>query len=95
MFIVLQDEFDSRCNLLVLLGHPDPELLFLSYDAASASLVVVKQMSLFERGYPISEFLTDLLVHPSGEFAIAHAYNGKLRLITLAQGSFEAERDIS
>ncbi|KIK59844.1 hypothetical protein GYMLUDRAFT_74297 [Collybiopsis luxurians FD-317 M1] len=80
----------SRCNLFVLLDHPDPEVLILSYteseEPGSGKLNLKHQISLEERGSRPAEFCTDALVHPSGEFAVVSCYAGKLKAISIDDG---------
>ncbi|KAF5362887.1 hypothetical protein D9758_007154 [Tetrapyrgos nigripes] len=88
-----------RSNILVLLDHPDPELLFLTYtetEAGSGKLekIVQEIIQLDERGSRPSEFFTDVLVHPSGKFAVVSVYAGRLKVVTLSDGSYYAHSDV-
>ncbi|KAF5391270.1 hypothetical protein D9757_001966 [Collybiopsis confluens] len=79
----------SRCNLFVLLDHPDPEVLVLNYTESgigSRRLNRKYQISLEERGSRPSEFCTDVLIHSSGDFAVVSCYTGKLKVISLDDG---------
>ncbi|KAH8824837.1 mono-functional DNA-alkylating methyl methanesulfonate N-term-domain-containing protein [Flagelloscypha sp. PMI_526] len=92
--VPISDEADGKAKLLVLLGHPEPELLLLDFNHASNLLSLSSQISLFQRGQQVSEFLTDVLVHPNGSYAVAHVYQGKLLVVTLENGEFGQDRDI-
>ncbi|KAJ7644328.1 CPSF A subunit region-domain-containing protein [Roridomyces roridus] len=83
----------SHSNLIVLLDHPHPELVFLSYS--NGVLSVTKRLELFERNQRPAEFFTDVLVHPSGKCAVAMCYTGKLKGIYLKAGLFEGDFDMS
>ncbi|KAG6831954.1 hypothetical protein H0H92_006555 [Tricholoma furcatifolium] len=86
----------SRSNLLLLLNHPDPELIFLSYtkDSSGSRLTATKQLSLYERTTRPAEFFTDIVVHPSGRVAVASSYIGKLRIIKLKAGNYDEDFDV-
>ncbi|KAJ3781139.1 CPSF A subunit region-domain-containing protein [Lentinula aff. detonsa] len=80
----------TRSNLLVLLDHPDPEILILNYtetsERASGKLNVKHQVPLDERGSRPAEFCLDAIVHPSGEFAVVSCYTGKLKVVMVESG---------
>lgn len=81
-----------------MITHPNPELLILSYrydEAKGATLVVEKSISLYDRSPRLAEFLTDVIVHPSGKVAIASCYAGKLRVVTFKAGKFIDDFDVS
>lgn len=87
----------TRSNLVVLLAHPDPELIFLSYaesESMPAELQLTKQLPLYERTPRAAEFFNDILVHPSGKLAVVSCYIGKLKIINLKAGRFENEFDV-
>ncbi|KAF9463019.1 CPSF A subunit region-domain-containing protein [Collybia nuda] len=88
----------SRSNLLLMLAHPDPTLVFLTYtetESGSAELVVKKQLSLYERSPRQAEFYNDVLVHPSGNHAVVSCYAGKLKIINLKGGNYSNDFDVS
>ncbi|KAJ3733076.1 CPSF A subunit region-domain-containing protein [Lentinula guzmanii] len=80
----------TRSNLLVLLDHPDPEILILNYtetsERASGRLNIKHQVPLDERGSRPAEFCLDAIVHPSGEFAVVSCYTGKLKVVMVESG---------
>lgn len=86
-----------RSNLLVMLDHPDPELIFLSYtesaEAGSAKLSVRKQLALYERGARPAEFYNNVLVDPYGQLAVVSCYTGRLNLIQLKAGGYDDNFD--
>ncbi|KAE9400776.1 hypothetical protein BT96DRAFT_992689 [Gymnopus androsaceus JB14] len=86
--IPIQDS--SRSNLLVLLDHPDPEVLILNYteesEPGTGKLNLKHQIPLDERGSRPSELCTDAIVHPSGMFAVVSCYAGRLKVITIEDG---------
>ncbi|KAG6887255.1 hypothetical protein C0992_013155 [Termitomyces sp. T32_za158] len=86
----------TRSNLLILLGHPDPELVFLAYSENSygSQLTATKQLSLYERTPRPAEFFTDIVVHPSGKVAVVSCYVGKLRIVKLKAGNYEEDFDV-
>lgn len=88
----------SRSNLVVLLAHPDPELIFLSYAESEDGVVELQPthtLSLYERTPRPAEFFNDILVHPSGKLAVVSCYSGKLKIINLKAGRFQDEFDAS
>ncbi|TFK20000.1 hypothetical protein FA15DRAFT_673909 [Coprinopsis marcescibilis] len=88
----------ERSKLALMTSHPDPELVFFSYkelEGGSAELVATKSLSLFERSPREAEFFNDLVVHPSGEVAVASCYVGKLKVIKLKSGGYEKDFDLS
>ncbi|KAJ3863624.1 CPSF A subunit region-domain-containing protein [Lentinula novae-zelandiae] len=80
----------QRSNLLVLLDHPDPEILILNYtetsEPGSGRLNLKHQIPLDERGSRPSELCTDAIVHPSGLFAVVSCYTGKLKVVMIDNG---------
>ncbi|KAJ7579305.1 CPSF A subunit region-domain-containing protein [Mycena floridula] len=74
----------EKCNILVMLDHPEPELLFLSFSGYE--LILEKQISLYERVLRPAEFLNSVLVDPSGAVALVSCYAGKLKAIILDDG---------
>ncbi|KAJ3744599.1 CPSF A subunit region-domain-containing protein [Lentinula detonsa] len=80
----------TRSNLLVLLDHPDPEILILNYtetsERASGRLNIKHQVPLDERGSRPAEFCLDAIVHPSGRFAVVSCYTGKLKVVMVESG---------
>jgi DNA damage-binding protein 1 len=88
----------SRSNLLLLLGHPDPELVFLSYsesETGAGELTARKQLSLHERTPRPAEFFNDVLIHPSGKLAVVSCYTGKLKIIKFKAGNYQEDFDVS
>ncbi|KAF5360619.1 hypothetical protein D9756_004828 [Leucocoprinus leucothites] len=86
----------SRSNLVVMLAHPDPELIFLSYAESEdgvAELQPTHQLHLYERTPRPAEFFNDILVHPSGKLAIVSCYVGKLKIINLKAGRYKDDFD--
>ncbi|KAJ3904528.1 CPSF A subunit region-domain-containing protein [Lentinula edodes] len=79
-----------RSNLLILLDHPDPELLIFKYTETSAprtaTLNIKHQIPLDERGSRPSELCTDAIVHPSGVFGVVSCYTGKLKVVMMESG---------
>lgn len=87
-----------RSNLVLMLTHPEPELIFLSYaesETGAAELVVKKRLTLHDRSPRLSEFFNDLLVHPSGTLAVVHCYSGKLKVVVLKAGNYQQDFDVS
>ncbi|PPR07110.1 hypothetical protein CVT24_010946 [Panaeolus cyanescens] len=91
-------QHEARSTLLVMLTHPEPELLFLSYsesESEDSTLVVEESISLFERTPRLAEFFTNVIIHPSGSLAIASCYAGKLKVLKLKAGRCIDNFDIS
>ncbi|CAA7261433.1 unnamed protein product [Cyclocybe aegerita] len=91
-------EYDGRSNIVVMIAHPEPELIILSYadsEGATPELKVKKQIPLFERSPRLAEFFTDFLIHPSGNLAVVSCYTGKLKIITLKGGAYQNDFDVS
>lgn len=87
-----------RSNLVLMITHPEPELIFLSYvesETGPAELVVKKRLTLLDRSPRLSEFFNDLLVHPSGTLAVVHCYSGKLKVVVLKAGNYQQDFDVS
>ncbi|KAF8208666.1 mono-functional DNA-alkylating methyl methanesulfonate N-term-domain-containing protein [Mycena galopus ATCC 62051] len=92
--------FDSsRSNLIVMLDHPEPELVFLTYTQSNAggTLSTTKRLELVERNHNQrpAEFFNDVLVHPDGELAIVSCYTGKLKVVALENGNYKSDCDAS
>jgi DNA damage-binding protein 1 len=88
----------SRSNLLLLLAHPDPELVFLSYsesEIGTGELTARKQLSLYERTPRPAEFFNDVLIHSSGKLAVVSCYTGKLKIIKIKAGNYYEDFDVS
>ncbi|KIL67911.1 hypothetical protein M378DRAFT_185481 [Amanita muscaria Koide BX008] len=88
----------TRSNLVLMVAHPDPELVFFTYnesESGTGELIVKKQLPLFERSQRPAEFFNDILVHPSGQLAIVSCYTGKLKLIKLKAGNYQEDFDVS
>lgn len=87
-----------RSNLVLMITHPEPELVFFSYtesENGAAELTVKKQISLLDRSPRLSEFFNDVLIHPSGTLAVVNCYSGKLKFITLKAGNYQQDFDVS
>ena len=87
-----------RSNLVLMITHPEPELIFLSFvesETGAAELVVKKRLNLLDRSPRLSEFFNDVLVHPSGTLAVVHCYSGKLKVVVLKAGSYQQDFDVS
>lgn len=84
---------------MVLTDHPDPELVFLTFDVSESgkkNLSVTRHLALFERSARPAEFCHDVLVDPSGTIAVVSIYAGKLKIVTLTpEGSYEKDFDSS
>ncbi|KAG7445774.1 uncharacterized protein BT62DRAFT_969553 [Guyanagaster necrorhizus] len=87
----------ARSNIVVLLDQPEPELLFLSFSEREQNLKLDKQLSLSERSPSVrpAEFFSDILVDPSGQLAVVSCYQGKLKVLTLENGSYVKDVDVS
>ncbi|KAJ7163276.1 mono-functional DNA-alkylating methyl methanesulfonate N-term-domain-containing protein [Mycena filopes] len=90
----------SRSNLIVMLDHPDPELIFLTYEqpaGADGTLSITHRLELVEHNsnQRPAEFFNDLLVHPDGNLALISCYSGKLKLVALKEGKFVSASDAS
>ncbi|KAG5639200.1 hypothetical protein H0H81_005679 [Sphagnurus paluster] len=93
---VVGGDLMHESNLLLYLGKPEPELVFLTYttESGTGELVVKKQLSLYERSARLAEYFSDVLVHPSGRLAIVSCYTGKLKIITFKHGNHEQDFDV-
>ncbi|KAJ7043868.1 mono-functional DNA-alkylating methyl methanesulfonate N-term-domain-containing protein [Mycena alexandri] len=90
----------SRSTLIVMLDHPEPELIFLTYEqlpGADGKLSITHRLELVERNsnQRPAEFFNDLLVHPDGNLALVSCYCGKLKLVALSEGNFVSASDAS
>ncbi|KAL0569702.1 hypothetical protein V5O48_012262 [Marasmius crinis-equi] len=89
---------EHRSNIWVLLDHPDPALLFLSYsessESNSAKLSLIGREDLYERGGRPVEFCNDVLVHPNGKVAVVSCYTGRLKVFTIDQGQPGTQSDV-
>ncbi|KAJ6466487.1 CPSF A subunit region-domain-containing protein [Mycena sanguinolenta] len=85
----------SRSNLIVMLDHPEPELVFLTYNEGTLS--TTKRLELVERNHNQrpAEFFNDILVHPDGELALVSCYTGKLKVVELQNGNYKSDCDSS
>ena len=87
-----------RSNVVLMITHPEPELIFLSYvesETGAAELVVKKRLNLLDRSPRLSEFFNDVLIHPSGRLAVVHCYSGKLKVVVLKAGNYQKDFDVS
>ncbi|KAF8908996.1 CPSF A subunit region-domain-containing protein [Gymnopilus junonius] len=89
--------YDTRSHMLVMITHPEPELLVLEYteNEGVGGLTVKKQVSLFERLPRVAEFFTNFIVHPSGRLAVVSCYAGKLKVVTFKGGNYQEDFDVS
>ncbi|PFH53878.1 hypothetical protein AMATHDRAFT_72908 [Amanita thiersii Skay4041] len=88
----------SRSNLVLMIAHPDPELVFFTYtesEDGTSELIVKKTLPLYERTPRPAEFFNNILVHPSGQLAIVSCYTGKLKVIKLKAGNYHEDFDVS
>ena len=81
---------------MVLTDHPDAKLILLEYhvEAGVASLESKQHVSLQDLNSRHSEFVNDIIVHPSGSVAIVCCYTGKLRVVLFKDGNIEIDYDI-
>lgn len=89
--------YDGRFNVVVMLTHPDPEFIILSYEedqSGHKKLLLQKQIPLFEKSRRIAEFFTDCIIHPTGKLAIVSCYAGKLKVINLRGGRYVEDFDV-
>ncbi|KAF8635825.1 hypothetical protein AX15_000024 [Amanita polypyramis BW_CC] len=87
-----------RSNLLLMIAHPDPEIVFFTYtetEDGTGELIVKNQLPLYERAPRPAEFFNDVLVHPSGQLAIVSCYTGKLKIIKIKTGNYQDDFDAS
>ncbi|KAF9496184.1 hypothetical protein BDN71DRAFT_1415949 [Pleurotus eryngii] len=85
-------------NLVLMLDHPDPELIFLSYTESSAGtgeLSVKKTMSLRARLPRPAEFCNDLLIDPTGKVLLVSSYVGRLKVVVLKNGMYGQDFDVT
>ncbi|KAF4605198.1 hypothetical protein EYR40_003981 [Pleurotus pulmonarius] len=85
-------------NLVLMLDHPDPELIFLSYTESSAGtgeLTVKKTKSLQERLPRPAEFFNDLLIDPTGTVLLVSSYVGRLKVVILKNGMYDRDFDVT
>jgi DNA damage-binding protein 1 len=77
--------------------HPDPRLLFLAYAVTDGAptLCTTHELSLGERSSRPTEYFTDVLVDPSGRYAIVSAYAGKLKFLFFKGGTYKDSVDLS
>ncbi|KAJ6557241.1 CPSF A subunit region-domain-containing protein [Mycena vulgaris] len=84
----------SRSNLIVMIDHPDPELVFLAYNESKrtgGTLSTTGRLDLHEKNQRPAEFLNDVVVHPGGKLAIVSCYTGKLRGVVLSEGKYKED----
>ncbi|KAF8158252.1 mono-functional DNA-alkylating methyl methanesulfonate N-term-domain-containing protein [Crassisporium funariophilum] len=92
------DNSGMRSNLVLMIAHPEPELVFLSYSESedgTAELTVKKQLSLLERSARVGEFFANVIIHPSGKLAVVGCYAGKLKIVNLKAGNYKDDFDVS
>lgn len=79
----------------MLTDHPDAKLVLISYsvNAGIATLESKQYVSLQDRTSRHSEFVNDIIVHPSGKVAVVSCYTGKLRIVTFKDGKIERDYD--
>ncbi|KAJ7430630.1 CPSF A subunit region-domain-containing protein [Mycena latifolia] len=88
----------SRSNLIVMIDHPDPELIFLTYAESTLTgsvLNTTKRLELLENNQRPAEFFNDVIVHPGGKLAIVSCYTGKLKGVVLNAGNYKDDFDAS
>jgi DNA damage-binding protein 1 len=88
----------ERSKLSVLLAHPDPEVLFFSFEelvTGQKKLVVNHTLPLRERGTRPAEFFNNLFVHPSGKLAVVHCFMGRIKVLQLKAGDYEKDFDVA
>lgn len=91
----------TRSNLLIMLDHPDPELIVLEYTISNngnrdvAGLKTVNHLSLYERSARAAEFCNTVILDPSGTVAVASCYKGKLKVLLLEEGTVQRDFDVS
>lgn len=83
--------------MLVLTDHPEPKLIQLTYEVAAgvASLVSNSHIDLQDRYARPAEFVTDVLVDPSGKVAAVSCYTGRLKVVRLEDGKIGTNFDVS
>ncbi|KAJ6584701.1 CPSF A subunit region-domain-containing protein [Mycena capillaripes] len=96
------DSSRSRSNLIVMLDHPEPELIFLTYTqppGAKGTLSITKRLELVQpqrnHSQRPAEFFNDVIVHPDGSLAIVNCYTGKLKVVVLNAGNYKSDFDAS
>jgi hypothetical protein len=81
-----------------MLDHPSPELVFLSYsvtgESGTANLTPIQHLPLHDQGFRQAEFLNDIVIHPSGNFAVANCYSGKIKFVVLKDGKLHGDFDV-
>ncbi|CAK5284351.1 unnamed protein product, partial [Mycena citricolor] len=87
-------------NLIVMLDHPEAELIFLEFKRSQDSrysLVISKRVELVQRNVNQrpAEFFNDLIVHPHGRIAIASCFSGKIKVVRLNGGHYLSDMDVS
>ena len=81
-----------------MMDHPDPELLFLTYDVSPSgfpSLCKVHHESLYQRSPRPAEYFNDVLVDSAGSLAVVSCYAGKLKFLLLKNGHYHSNVDLS
>jgi hypothetical protein len=82
-------------NLVILTDHPDPELIFLSYDSASTpNLKVTHHLSLTERAPRPAEIFNDIVVNEDCTLGVVSLYSGKLKVVMFERGQYHLDFDI-
>ncbi|TCD64528.1 hypothetical protein EIP91_003995 [Steccherinum ochraceum] len=83
-------------NILVMVDHPDPRIVVLSYEEenGSARLTDVGSVFLHDRVARHAEFCNDVVVDPTGNVAVVSCYVGKLRVLVLNEGVIEQDFDV-
>ncbi|TRM61119.1 mono-functional DNA-alkylating methyl methanesulfonate N-term-domain-containing protein [Schizophyllum amplum] len=73
-------------RLVVMLDHPQPELLFMDYKGAKLTLATAVELSTSNALQRPAEFCMDFFVSEEGSRIVASAYAGKLKVICLEDG---------
>ncbi|KAI0695725.1 CPSF A subunit region-domain-containing protein [Cytidiella melzeri] len=89
-------EDPSASNLLVLLDHPHPKLLLLSYSntLGTYALETIWSSDLYDRHARHSEFFTDIVTSAFGEVAVVSCYINKLKVVCFGNGRVTSDFDV-
>ncbi|KAL1748361.1 mono-functional DNA-alkylating methyl methanesulfonate N-term-domain-containing protein [Schizophyllum fasciatum] len=77
---------DDCDRLVVMLDHPQPELLFFDYDGAALALAHALDLSTANALQRAAEFCMDFFVNEMGTRLVASAYAGKVKVVCLEDG---------
>ncbi|KAL1677809.1 mono-functional DNA-alkylating methyl methanesulfonate N-term-domain-containing protein [Schizophyllum commune] len=73
-------------RLVVMLDHPQPELLFLDFDGSELKLAHALDLSTANALQRAAEFCMDFFVNVEGSRLVVSAYAGKLKVVCLEDG---------